>query len=114
MSCHLFETINKHWGYYIVLHEGSEFRLKRVVILPDQQISLRSYTDRSENITVISGMATITEENKIVRLFENNSIYLPANTKHKISNNSSSNLIFIEIQKGDYTEASVIKYKSNT
>ena len=63
------------WGWFetLVLAEG--YQVRRVHLYPQTQMSLQTHQKRSENWIVISGIAEVQLEKRIVRLGPNESRY---------------------------------------
>lgn len=58
---------------------------------------------------VVEGTAKVTLNNKINLLSENESIYIPLGSKHRLENSGKIPLVLIEIQTGSYLEEDDIK-----
>lgn len=102
----------KPWGSYEVLEKASNYLIKRLVILPSCILSLQSHLHRSEHWVVVQGKASIIIENKKIILESNNSIYVPKNAKHRISNNGLEKLIIIEVWHGEILdENDIFRYE---
>jgi mannose-1-phosphate guanylyltransferase / mannose-6-phosphate isomerase len=107
-------TIKKPWGTYTVLDSGPDFLLKRIEVLPSEALSLQSHQHRSEHWTVVSGSAKVELNEEIFHLEVNESITIPKNAKHRLSNSGPGLLIIIEIQFGNLLdENDIIRYKDN-
>ena len=90
------------WGSFENLAVGEGFRVKRITLNPGGSLSLQSHQYRSEHWVVVVGTATVTVENEIRLMSENQSIYVPLGAKHRIVNQSSEVAILIEVQMGSY------------
>ncbi len=105
------EKVIRPWGYYHLLVKTNEYLIKQIVILPKKSISLQKHKHRSEHCIVLNGEADIVIENKIMLLNESESAFVPANKKHKITNNLSQPLIILETQLGKIlSEEDIIRY----
>ena len=99
------------WGYYHLLVKTNEYLIKQIVILPKKSISLQKHNHRSEHWIVLKGEADIVIDTKIMLLKESESAFVPANMKHKITNNLSEPLIILETQLGKIlSEEDIIRY----
>ena len=99
------------WGYYHLLVKTNEYLIKQIVILPKKSISLQKHNHRSEHWIVLKGEADIVIDTKIMLLKESESAFVPANMKHKITNNLSQPLIILETQLGKIlSEEDIIRY----
>jgi mannose-1-phosphate guanylyltransferase/mannose-6-phosphate isomerase len=90
------------WGFFNVLEEQKNFKVKKIVVNPYSCLSLQSHAHRSEHWVVIEGRAKIINKNEITNLRKNQSTYIPKNTKHQLTNPTKNILEIIEIQTGDY------------
>jgi len=63
---------------------------------------LQSHNKRSEHWVVISGVASVTKNNKEFILKKNESTFIPVKIKHRLANKSRIPLIIIEVQTGQY------------
>jgi len=105
------EKVVRPWGYYHLLVKTNEYLIKQIVILPKKSISLQKHNHRSEHWIVLKGEADIVIDNKIMLLKESESAFVPANMKHKITNNLSEPLIILETQLGKIlSEEDIIRY----
>ena len=59
---------------------------------------------RSEHWVVVKGVGTVTLGEEVFELQENESTFVPAETKHRLENNTNSPLTIIETQVGSYLE----------
>ena len=105
-------TVYRPWGYFTVLKEGKNFKVKKVLVEPKQKLSLQLHRKRAEHWTVLSGKAKVIIENKTFNLGPHQSIDIPIKTKHRLENPSSKSLEIIEIQSGNYLkEDDIIRFE---
>ena len=90
------------WGKFENILETSFYKIKKLTISPKSSISLQFHKFRSEHWFVLEGTATITLNKKEYKLKKGNSIDIPRKAVHRIKNESSKELIIIEIQLGTY------------
>lgn len=98
----LHKTVHRPWGYYKVLEDTDYFKSKRLVVYPDQSISLQYHQKRNETWTVVKGVAKVTYGNTTKDLGVGETIYIPANTVHRLANMTNENVELIEVQTGSY------------
>lgn len=97
-------TMYRPWGSYTVLGEGPGYKMKKIVVQPGQQLSLQLHYHRSEHWIVTGGTAKVTlGENKLM-IHENESVFIPMTTKHRLENPGRLPLEIIEVQNGKYLE----------
>lgn len=100
----LHDTVYRPWGTYTVLEGGDGFKLKRIVVYPGQSLSLQMHHHRSEHWIVVSGIAKVVNDNKEVFVRKNESTYIRAGHKHRLTNPGMLDCVLIEVQVGDYLE----------
>ena len=103
------ETIKKKrkqdhrpWGFYIVLSDEPDHKVKRIVVYPGKRLSLQRHRHRSEHWHIVNGEALVSLDNKDIPLRKGMSIDVPVGAAHRIKNTGTNNLVFIEVQQGDY------------
>ena len=110
--------VKKKWGSYEVINEGKRYTVKKLIVEPDGQLSLQSHKHRSEHWLIASGSAEVIIDDKTYNLKENDNIFIPKGSKHRLSNKGNVNLIVIETWYGDKLDENDIKryediYKRN-
>ena len=98
----LHRTVTQPWGTYTVLEESSRFKIKRIVVKPRASLSLQMHHHRSEHWVVVSGAAMITNGDREFLINANESTYIPAGHKHRLTNPGIIDLVMIEVQSGEY------------
>ena len=69
---------------------------------PGQRLSLQKHYHRAEHWVVVTGTAEVTLDDNVTIVHENESIYLPIGSIHRLSNPGRINLELIEVQTGSY------------
>lgn len=104
-------TAHRPWGTYTVLEEGPNFKIKRIVVNPGAKLSMQMHKHRSEHWVVVSGVATITNNEIEFTLQENQSTYISKTHRHRLENKGSKPLAIIEVQCGDYVgEDDIVRF----
>ncbi|MGB2925197.1 MAG: phosphomannose isomerase type II C-terminal cupin domain [Limnothrix sp.] len=96
------ETRTPPWGRVTLLEEGDRYRINRIEIRPGQHISTQMHYHRSEHWVVVSGTAKVIFNDQEKILMSKQSTYVPMNTRHRVENPGSIDLVMIEIQNGEY------------
>jgi cytidyltransferase-like protein len=94
----------KTWGYYTVLHEAPEIKVKELVVEPNMSLSLQRHSYRAEHWHVAEGQALARVGNSTHFLGEHAAVEIPQGTWHQLSNPSDRPLRIIEIQYGERCE----------
>ena len=113
---HSSHSIEDHrpWGYYRVLAAEADHTVKRIVVYPGKRLSLQSHTRRAEHWHVVSGDALVTLDDCLIRLATGESVDIPLRAKHRVENTGSTDLVFIEVQRGDYFgEDDIVRYEDD-
>ncbi len=95
-------TAVRPWGTFTVLEEGERFKIKRIVVKPQQGISLQYHHHRSEHWVVVSGAAKVTNGGTVSMLQANQSTFVAPGMHHRLENPGNVDLVVIEVQSGDY------------
>lgn len=90
------------WGHYVVLANEMDVKIKKVSILQGKRLSLQRHKLREEHWFIHSGNALISCDGKDTTMVAGDSIDIPRNTLHRMTNCGDDMLVFIEIQTGDY------------
>jgi mannose-1-phosphate guanylyltransferase/mannose-6-phosphate isomerase len=105
-------TVQRPWGSYTVLEERPHFKIKSILVKPHQRLSLQKHQFRSEHWIVVSGIASVTNENASFKVKANESTYIPANNKHRLANETEHDLIVIEVQTGtSVDESDIVRFE---
>lgn len=94
--------VHRPWGSYQSLHTGDRFQVKSLTIAPGSQLSLQKHHHRAEHWVVVNGTALVTKGEEQVLVYENQSIYIPIGTVHRLENPGKVPLTIIEVQSGSY------------
>ncbi len=102
------------WGFYESLIHGARFQVKRIVVWPGQKLSLQKHFHRAEHWVVVAGCATVTRDDEIRIVHENESVYLPLGSVHRMENPGKIPLTVIEVQSGPYLgEDDIVRFEDN-
>ena len=93
---------HRPWGYYTVLADEQDHKVKRIVVYPGRRLSLQRHRHRAEHWYVVQGEAIVTRDGKDIRLKKGHSVDLPQGSWHRVLNPQKNNMVFIEVQTGDY------------
>ena len=83
-----------------------------IEVKPGASLSLQKHKYRSEHWVVVKGTALVNIDNDEIILKENQSVFIPLGSKHKLTNPKMENLSIIEVQCGTYLgEDDIIRYE---
>ena len=89
------------WGYFCVLADDEQHKLKRIVVYPGKRLSLQRHRHRDEHWTIVSGEARMTVDGREFTLQRGQSVDIPRGAFHRVLNPGESELVIVEIQTGD-------------
>lgn len=107
------EIFPRPWGFYKSTLLAEHVQSKIITVFPESELSLQKHKRREEHWVVIKGEGKIILEETILNVEQGRYIYIPKGCKHKVINSSKTeNLIFAEVQLGDYFgEDDIIRYE---
>jgi mannose-1-phosphate guanylyltransferase/mannose-6-phosphate isomerase len=94
--------VDRPWGYYETLDIGERFQVKRIVVYSGGVLSLQKHSKRAEHWVVVRGNAEVTVGDKESTVRENESVYIPMGSVHRLANKGDTPLELIEVQTGTY------------
>lgn len=99
------------WGWFDCLVIVPGYQVKRLHVEPGMRLSLQSHKHRSEHWVVVDGTATVVLDDEELLVEPNQSVYIHAGQKHRLSNMTKSPLTVIEVQVGSYLgEDDILRY----
>lgn len=102
------------WGTWEVLAVGETYIVKRIVVMPGQQLSLQLHHHRDEHWIIAQGVAEVTLDERVFRAPANTPIFIRVMQKHRIANRTDSPVVFIEVQTGDtLDENDIVRLQDN-
>lgn len=90
------------WGSWQVLRDEPEFKVKRIMVSPGQRLSYQRHQRRREHWMVVIGEADVTLDGKVIRVKAGEAVDIPAGAAHRIANPGTVEMVFVEVQQGDY------------
>ena len=96
------ETDERPWGTYVVLDDEESHKVKRITVKKDRRLSYQRHERRSEHWFVISGAGVVVLNGAEESVGPGSIVDVPQGCAHRISNNGDEDLVFIEVQHGEY------------
>jgi mannose-6-phosphate isomerase len=90
------------WGSFTVLDDAEGYKVKRMVVRPGKRLSYQRHARRSEHWFVVHGRGRVLLDGSTRALTEGMAIDIPVTAAHRIENDGPDDLVFIEVQHGDY------------
>ena len=105
--------VYRPWGQAETFAGGRDagYLVKRITVRPGEALSLQSHRHRAEHWVVVRGEATVQRGEETFILAEDESTYIPAGARHRLSNRGPAQLDLIEVQVGPLlTEDDIVRY----
>jgi mannose-6-phosphate isomerase len=98
------ESLNEHrpWGFYEILSSEPTHKVKRITVFPGKRTSLQRHHHRREHWHFLAGQALLAVNGSEVVAGPGRSVDIGQGTVHRITNIGEENVIFIEVQTGEY------------
>ncbi len=109
------DSDTRPWGTWEVLESANNYCVKKITVKPNAILSLQMHNYRAEHWIIAKGEAMVVLGEDTLYRKQDEAIYIPVKTKHRIKNTSSSEeLVFIEVQTGDnLDEEDIIRFEDN-
>ena len=107
-----YPRFHRPWGWYETLCLDTRFQVKRIMVKPGGVLSLQSHHHRSEHWIVVRGTAEVTIGEEVKLVTENQGVYIPLGTVHRMANPGKLPMYLIEVQTGSYLgEDDIVRYE---
>jgi mannose-1-phosphate guanylyltransferase/mannose-1-phosphate guanylyltransferase/mannose-6-phosphate isomerase len=108
------EIGHRPWGFYEVIQNFDNCKIKRITVFPHKKLSLQSHQHRAEHWTCLTGTGLAQINDNFVKLDPNVHVFINLRDKHRLINNADANLVIIEIQTGTYFgEDDITRYEDD-
>ena len=100
------------WGRYVNLFKGQNFLVKELIVNSRSSISLQKHHHRSEHWMITQGKPKITINRKKFFKKENDSVFIPTGSIHRIENLYKKPVKIIEVQTGPILkETDIVRFQ---
>ena len=104
--------VYRPWGYFQGVDIGARYQVKRIVVKSDATLSLQKHFHRAEHWVVVRGTAEIVVGAETRMVHENEFVYIPIGSLHRLANPGKIPLELIEVQVGSYLgEDDIVRVK---
>jgi mannose-6-phosphate isomerase-like protein (cupin superfamily) len=105
------EHYEKPWGGYRNIADDDEYRVKMLVVNPDECTSLQSHKHRNEVWVIAKGVATVTYGEQVFDMKVGDTVKIIDKIQHRISNNTLEPLVIVELWYGkELSEDDITRY----
>ncbi|MCB9481741.1 MAG: mannose-1-phosphate guanylyltransferase/mannose-6-phosphate isomerase [Desulfobacteraceae bacterium] len=98
----IHKKVYRPWGNYETIDISERFQVKRLTVKPGEKLSAQKHHHRAEHWVVVKGTAVVTRGEDEILLKEDESIYIPLGTLHRLYNPGKIPLEIVEVQSGSY------------
>ena len=96
------ERTDRPWGWYETVSEVPGNKIKRIRVMPGQQISLQKHARRAEHWVVVMGTARVHVDGRERDLAQGEHIDIPLGAVHRMTNLTADPVEIVEVQFGTY------------
>jgi mannose-6-phosphate isomerase-like protein (cupin superfamily) len=100
------------WGYFENLLEENDYKVKRIVISPNQSISLQYHFHREEYWIVVEGDGELTIEDNIRTVGTGDSVFIRKEDIHRLKAGKNG-ITIIETQIGICDEDDIVRLEDH-
>lgn len=102
------------WYKNIEGNDNSDFKVKKIGVYSGKKLSLQSHNHMSEHWVIVKGNAKVQVDKDFLVLNQNQHVYIPKETLHRMENIGHDELVFVETQIGSYLgEDDIIRYEDD-
>ena len=103
----------RDWGSFDILVDEQGYKVKKITVNPNQRLSLQLHTGRDEYWTIVKGVGWMHVAGKEYDVEVGDVVQIPKYQTHRIENNLTEDLVFIEVQLGDCKEDDIIRIEDD-
>ncbi len=93
--------VQRPWGWFETVSEQPGFKLKRIGVLPGQQLSLQRHQHRAEHWVVVTGTGWATVGERQLELQVGQHVDIAVGQIHRLANRTVSAMEIVEVQFGE-------------
>jgi mannose-6-phosphate isomerase-like protein (cupin superfamily) len=97
--------VEREWGTWTLVDRGPQYKIKRLIVLPQKSISMQYHKHRHETWCVIAGFGKAHVGGREFDIAKHSSFYIPMGVTHKVWNTHDKlSLVIIEVQQGEIVQ----------
>ena len=106
------EKYERPWGFYEILLEEENYKVKRITVNPNQKFSYQYHEKRDEFWVIVSGSGEIIQDRSGYDCLPNQVWVMPAHSEHRACAGPDG-LVFIETQIGECNENDIVRLEDD-
>jgi mannose-6-phosphate isomerase len=95
-------TEERPWGTFTVLDQDERCKVKRILVRPGKRLSRQRHWRRSEHWFIGQGSGVVVLDGTRTEVATGGVVDIPVGCSHRIENPTSEDVVFVEVQRGDY------------
>lgn len=103
---------NRPWGFFQTLIENKTYKVKKIILNPNQSFSLQYHNQRWEDWIVVEGFGVINDGFKVRNCIVGDRFHIPPKNIHR-AKAGSEGLVFIEVQRGICSENDIVRIEDD-
>tara|TARA_Y100001938_G_C8095714_1_gene437994 strand:- start:1200 stop:1541 length:342 start_codon:yes stop_codon:yes gene_type:complete len=108
------DECSRPWGKYEILLSEKNCKVKKISVNPGAALSYQYHLKRAEDWVIVQGHGIVTIDEDVFNVGPGSSIHIPLLSKHRMKNTSDCELVFIEVQTGEYFgEDDIVRIEDN-
>jgi mannose-6-phosphate isomerase len=101
------------WGNFSQYVSNGECTVSLLTVKPGHRLSLQSHTARAELWIVLDDGAEIQVGDRVKRHHAGDEVWIPVNTKHRLSCTGSNSVRVLEITFGNWQQSDITRYEDD-
>lgn len=106
------EIVNRPWGTYQTVIDEPSYKVKKIVVNPNQRFSLQYHQNRSEDWIIVEGTGIIISGRKERKCITGDTFHISPLTIHRATGGYNG-LTFIEVQRGKCREDDIVRIEDD-
>jgi len=96
------ERDERPWGSYEVVLDDADHKVKQIIVRPGKRLSYQVHARRSEHWFIVRGHGVVTLNDAPIEVGPGIAVDIGLGASHRIENTGSVDLVFVEVQHGEY------------
>ncbi|MDQ1456337.1 MAG: hypothetical protein QOH28_1957 [Actinomycetota bacterium] len=96
------ERDERPWGSYEVLIDEPDHKVKQITVQAGKRLSYQKHARRSEHWFIVRGTGVVTLNDTLIEVRAGSAVDVVRGASHRIENTGGDDLVFVEVQHGDY------------
>lgn len=100
------------WGSFHTVIENKTYKVKKIILNPNQSFSLQYHNQRWEDWIIVEGSGIINDGFKTRKCIVGDRFHIPPKNIHRATAGDDG-LVFIEVQRGNCFEEDIVRLKDD-